>query len=364
MVKHERRDSVKKMEKGFALAAPAVASQAAEGRTKKIISKGKKRSILPQVKTSDSRLAIPMALIHVGAKLKLEASHRPNRATFMRDPLHDIILRHLQNAINDYWLTSELRANSEVHTLSSVTIFTAITLLTRVVSIFVADNQQVRTQLPSPFMFSQHKHTIRDRCRWAALVALRQAIKLEENPTNYDLWTFTRTNPPPKSFLFPVSRFDNDVIDQWEREYLEIGGSWMAVPMSDFVGKFSRLFEVLPVVDEKVTEISRAFVALMSLSLWRSPRLFLDRPSLSGGVLFYHTLVSINNWFPEIPISGLDLETLKTCMIQLTGCRSRGRFQSLNQEIQRSLNRPPNRSDARVQHVLRRFPILHHFYDF
>ncbi|KAH0483242.1 MAG: hypothetical protein KVP17_005128 [Porospora cf. gigantea B] len=348
MVKHERRDSVRKMEKGCALAAPVVASQAAEGRTKKIISKGKKRSILPRVKTSETRLAIPMALIHVGAKLKIEASHRPNRATFMRDPLHDIILRHLQNAMNDYWLTSERRVNSEVHTLSSVTIFTAITLLTRV-----------------------HKHTIRDRCRWAALVALRQAIKLEENPTNYDLWTFTRTNDvtdqwerEPKSFLFPVSRFDNDVIDQWEREYLEIGGSWMAVPMSDFIGKFSRLFDLCPLLDEKVAEISRAFVALLSLSLWRSPRLFLDRPSLSGGVLFYHTLVSINNWFPELPISGLNLETLKTCMIQLTGCRSRGRFQSLNQEIQRSLNRPPNRSDARVQRVLRRFPVLHHFYDF
>ena len=218
--------------------------------------------------------------------------------------------------------------------------------------------------MSSTFILYQHKHTIRDRCRWAALVALRQAIKLEENPANHDIWAFGRMKTPDNSFLFPVTRLDYHVIDQWEREYLEIGGSWMAVPMSDFVGKFSRLFEVLPVVDEKVTEISRAFVALMSLSLWRSPRLFLDRPSLCGGVLFYHTLVSINNWFPEISISGLDLETLKTCMIQLTGCRSRGRFQSLNQEIQRSLNRPPNRSDARVQHVIRRFPILHQFYDF
>ncbi|KAH0479558.1 MAG: hypothetical protein KVP17_003129 [Porospora cf. gigantea B] len=138
----------------------------------------------------------------------------------------------------------------------------------------------------------------------------------------------------------------------------------MAMPLCDFIGKFSRLFELLPVVDEKVTEISRAFVAIMSLSLWRSPRLFLDRPSLSGGVLFYHTLVSINNWFPEIPISGLNLEAFETCMIQLTGCRSRGRFRSLNQEIQRSLNRPPDRSDANVQHVLRKFPILSRFYDF
>ena len=85
-----------------------------------------------------------MALIHVGARLQLEASHRPNRATFMRNALRDAILRHVQSAINDYWMVSKQHRGAEVHTLSSVTLFTAFTLLVRVVSIFVADNQQVR----------------------------------------------------------------------------------------------------------------------------------------------------------------------------------------------------------------------------
>ena len=148
MVKQEPRNSVRKMEKGCTLVEPVVASHVTEGRTKKIISKTKTRSSLavpiPRVNRSKHLLEMPMALVHVGAKLQLEASHRPNRATFMRDALRDAILRHLQSAINDYWMVSEQYRGAQVHTLSHVTLFTAFTLLVRVVSIFVADNQQVR----------------------------------------------------------------------------------------------------------------------------------------------------------------------------------------------------------------------------